>query len=183
VPDEELDGLPMGEPEPSPNPIPPVIDPGLSGGDEPSVDPSLPGNGGAWALQLRRAVELYVRYAALDESDMITLADLYEAWAPGVEYMAFYVIKHGVDINGRTALYSVAQAHTSAQNLPPGDAPELYTRIGVSPGGAPIWVQPLGAGDAYAQGNTVAHNNETWVSDINANVWEPGVDGWTQQNE
>lgn len=49
----------------------------------------------------------------------------------------------------------------------------------------PEWVQPTGAHDAYAKGSQVTHNGEKYVSQINANVWEPGVFGseslWTKQ--
>lgn len=43
------------------------------------------------------------------------------------------------------------------------------------------WVQPTGAHDAYALGAIVTHSGQTWVSDYAANVWEPGVFGWTAQ--
>ena len=42
----------------------------------------------------------------------------------------------------------------------------------------PAWVQPTGAGDAYALGAQVTHNGQTWTSTIANNVWEPGVFGW-----
>jgi len=42
------------------------------------------------------------------------------------------------------------------------------------------WVQPTGAQDAYNVGDHVTHNGHTWVSDAAANVWEPGVYGWSQ---
>ena len=44
----------------------------------------------------------------------------------------------------------------------------------------PEWVQPTGAHDAYAQGAKVSHNGKKWTNDIAANVWEPGVYGWTE---
>ena len=44
----------------------------------------------------------------------------------------------------------------------------------------PAWVQPTGAHDAYAQGAKVSHNGKKWTSDISANVYEPGVYGWTE---
>lgn len=44
----------------------------------------------------------------------------------------------------------------------------------------PEWVQPTGAHDAYAQGAKVRHNGKKWTSDISANVYEPGVYGWTE---
>lgn len=44
----------------------------------------------------------------------------------------------------------------------------------------PEWVQPTGAHDAYEQGAKVSHNGKKWTSDVSANVWEPGVYGWTE---
>lgn len=44
----------------------------------------------------------------------------------------------------------------------------------------PDWVQPSGAGDAYALGAQVRHNNKNWESTVPSNVWEPGVYGWTE---
>lgn len=43
----------------------------------------------------------------------------------------------------------------------------------------PAWVQPGGAGDAYALGAIVTHDGQTWVSGYANNVWEPGVFGWS----
>jgi hypothetical protein len=40
------------------------------------------------------------------------------------------------------------------------------------------WVPPEGAHDAYQTGDIVTHDNETWISTIDDNVWEPGVTGW-----
>lgn len=45
------------------------------------------------------------------------------------------------------------------------------------------WAQPRGAHDAYAEGAVVTHGGKTWVSLIDANVWEPGVSGWREQTE
>jgi hypothetical protein len=44
--------------------------------------------------------------------------------------------------------------------------------------GYPAWIQPTGAGDAYALGARVSHNGQNWESTVPANVWEPGVYGW-----
>lgn len=43
----------------------------------------------------------------------------------------------------------------------------------------PEWVQPAGAHDAYVKDSVVMHNGKKWKSDIDGNVWEPGVYGWT----
>lgn len=45
----------------------------------------------------------------------------------------------------------------------------------------PIWVQPTGAHDAYPRSFVVTHKGLTWMNTgSDANVWEPGVFGWTQ---
>lgn len=48
---------------------------------------------------------------------------------------------------------------------------------------APLaWVQPVGAVDAYKLGAKVTHKSQTWLNTgSDANVWEPGVFGWTVQ--
>lgn len=54
--------------------------------------------------------------------------------------------------------------------LTPPDAAPVY----------PAWVQPLGEGDAYTLDAFVTHAGQTWKNTgSNANVWEPGVFGWT----
>ena len=46
----------------------------------------------------------------------------------------------------------------------------------------PNWVQPVGAHDAYLLGAKVTHNGQRWINTgSNANVWAPGVFGWTVQ--
>ncbi len=51
------------------------------------------------------------------------------------------------------------------------------------PGGEtyPEWVQPTGAHDAYSKGAKVSHDSKHWTSDIDGNVWKPGVYGWTEE--
>ena len=44
------------------------------------------------------------------------------------------------------------------------------------------WVQPTGEQDAYRLGAIVRHKGQIWVNTgSDANVWEPGVFGWTLQ--
>lgn len=38
---------------------------------------------------------------------------------------------------------------------------------------------PNDSTDAYNRGDKVRHNDAVWVSDVDGNVWEPGVYGWT----
>ncbi len=45
--------------------------------------------------------------------------------------------------------------------------------------GPAAWAQPTGAHDAYGLGDRVTHGGHLWESSAAANVWEPGVYGWT----
>lgn len=57
--------------------------------------------------------------------------------------------------------------------------PALWTEV-AKPGEIPVWRQPTGAQDAYNTGDKVRHDGSVWTSDIDANVWEPGVYGWSE---
>ena len=76
-------------------------------------------------------------------------------------------------------LYRVLQDHTAQADWTPDAAPSLFVRV-AAPGTIPEWVQPLGSEDAYRKGDRVRHTEKIWTSDIDANVWEPGVYGWTE---
>lgn len=78
-------------------------------------------------------------------------------------------------------LYIVLQSHTSQADWPPEITPALYRKIHGEPSTIPEWVQPTGAHDAYAKGDNVMHNGSQWESNIDANVWEPGVYGWDRK--
>lgn len=41
-------------------------------------------------------------------------------------------------------------------------------------------IRLTGAHDAYNEGDKVSHNGKHWISDINANVYEPGVYGCSE---
>ena len=47
----------------------------------------------------------------------------------------------------------------------------------------PEWSQPVGAHDAYSKDAKVSHNGKHWISNVDSNVWEPGVYGWTEATE
>ena len=80
-------------------------------------------------------------------------------------------------------LYRCVQAHTSQATWTPEDAPSLWTRIADPAQEWPEWIQPTGAHNAYAKGAKVSHNGKRWISDVDANTWEPGVYGWTEYIE
>ncbi|MEG1191885.1 MAG: hypothetical protein RSG50_01530 [Clostridia bacterium] len=132
------------------------------------------------AEAIRRALEMFVE-TLTDDDDRLEIADIYPEYRVRVAYKPGQVIRWGEDDSGDARLYSVLQAHTSAAEWPPDTAVSLYKRIGITLGGVLIWVQPLGATDAYQIGDVVMHGGKQWESTTAGNVWEPGVYGWKEK--
>lgn len=133
------------------------------------------------AEQMRKALQMFA--ASLGEDDALMIASVYPDWdGNNRPYKTGAWVKYGEDAMGDARLYQVLQDHTSQPQWTPDTATSLYKRVGVSADGTPKWVQPVGATDAYNKGDVVEHNGAKWVSDIDANVWEPGVYGWTKQS-
>lgn len=131
---------------------------------------------GAARVAARRTVAADADAMTVDE--LAACVPLFDAWDGG---SVAYAVDDIVAYDG--ALYRCAQAHTSQAGWTPDATRALWTPMGVSaddPEAVPEWVQPTGAHDAYAKGSHVMHNGTEWVSDLDANVWEPGVSGWTQ---
>lgn len=134
------------------------------------------------AAELRRAVQLFLaRMDVETESEqMLEVASAFPVWKTGVAYKVKDVFRYGENIVGDAQLYQVLQDHTSSEEWAPDIATSLYKAIGITEDGAPEWVQPLGATDAYNTGDRVWHNGTVWESTVDANTWEPGVYGWTE---
>ena len=131
---------------------------------------------GAARVAARRTVAADADAMTADE--LADCVPLFDAWDGG---SVAYAVGDIVAYSG--ALYRCAQAHTSQAGWTPDATRALWTPMGVTeddPEAVPEWVQPTGAHDAYAKGSHVMHNGTEWVSDLDANVWEPGVSGWTQ---
>lgn len=98
------------------------------------------------------------------------------------EYYNPWVAGEAVSVGDRRAynslVYEVIQAHTTQTDWTPDEAPALWKRVYTEEW--PEWVQPAGGHDAYAKGAKVMHKSDKWTSDVDNNVWEPGVYGWTK---
>lgn len=132
------------------------------------------------AQQMNRFFQIMANQMNLDDETAMEIADLYEPWEVGKAYTEGTIVKYGVNADNETQLYTVIQAHTSQASWTPDTAVSLFKAVGFTDSGVPVWTQPLGASDAYMKGDTVSHNDKTWTSDIDNNVWEPGVYGWTE---
>lgn len=104
-------------------------------------------------------------------------ADLFAPWAYPVAYTAGQLRRH----NGK--LYRCVQAHTSQADWTPDTAASLWSVAADPAEEWPAWSQPVGAHDAYAKGAKVSHNGKHWTSNVDSNVWQPGVYGWTEYTE
>ncbi len=110
----------------------------------------------------------------LDDAAVLEHPQLFAEWNSTVRY------KKGDICAFRQSLYRCSQDHTSQQDWTPEVAPSLWIRIGGCGEEWPTWAQPIGAHDAYAYGDQVRHMERHWTSDIDDNVWEPGVYGWSE---
>lgn len=114
-----------------------------------------------------------LRESATDEQ-ALSVPALYPAWRAGIEYQVGGRVLHG------GVLYKVLQAHTSQDTWTPDVSTSLFAKVLIPDETVvPEWEQP-GSTNPYSAGNKVAHNGKTWVSDVDNNVWEPGVYGWTE---
>jgi hypothetical protein len=96
-------------------------------------------------------------------------------WAAGVAYVLNEVIAY------QGQAYAVIQAHNSQSDWTPDIAASLFKRY-IAPGQVTAWRQPQGAHDAYPVGARVTDGGKTWTNTIPANVWQPGVTGWTDES-
>ena len=132
----------------------------------------------AYAEQFRKAVQYFA--TTLPEEKALVVSSIFDEWAVNVKYVTGDWVAYGVNAVGDPQLYQVLQDHTSAAEWTPDTATSLYKAVGIDPSGIPLWVQPLGATDAYNIGDIVMHNGKKWKSSIDNNVWEPGVYGWEE---
>ena len=119
----------------------------------------------------------FVTLAEVGSIDAVTASEhteLFSPWAYPVAYKTGNIRAHG----GK--LYRCLQDHTSQETWTPDAAPSLWVGISDPAEEWPAWSQPVGSTDAYAKGAKVQHNGKHWTSDVDNNVWEPGVYGWTE---
>lgn len=124
------------------------------------------------ARQLRTQVETMTD--SLEDEDALKVVELFPKWAENEAY----VIGDRVRYEG--ILYKCLIAHTSQSDWIPSDAISLWAKVLIpDPEIIPEWEQPDST-NPYMKGDKVKHLERTWVSDIDNNVWEPSVYGWSE---
>lgn len=115
---------------------------------------------------------------SIDDTTAMEHADLFAEWVNLASYTTGQIRRYS---DGK--LYKCLQDHTAQADWTPDAATSLWVAIADPSEEWPAWSQPVGAHDAYATGAKVSHNEKKWTSDVDGNVWEPGVYGWTEYTE
>ena len=116
--------------------------------------------------------------AMLTDEQALIVSAIYLPWS---DERVNYALNDRVLYN--KVLYKCITAHTSQATWTPTDAPSLWTKVLIpTPSVIPEWEQPSST-NPYSKGDKVKHNGKIWISDIDNNVWEPGVYGWTEVTE
>ena len=125
--------------------------------------------------QARQMRQIIVQESAnLEDKTAMNVPYFFPAWKERVEY------KTGDRRRYQTTLYKCILAHTSQADWTPDVAVSLWVRVDEPGEEWPEWIQPVGAQDAYAKDAKASHNSKHWISNIDNNVWEPGVYGWDE---
>lgn len=130
----------------------------------------------ARAKALRAQIESNA--TVMPDEEAVQFVELFPNWSPnGVSYTADTRVRY----NG--VLYRVLQDHVSQEVWTPTAAASLFAKVLIPDDNViPEWEQPDST-NPYMAGDTVTHNGKTWTSDVDNNVWEPGVYGWTEVTE
>ena len=125
----------------------------------------------------RLLIRQQINTLEVDDNTALRMREFYPEWAAGVDYATGYKVQRG----GR--LWRCLQAHTSQTGWEPENAPSLWAKVLIPDETiVPEWEQPDST-NPYSAGDKVNHNGKTWVSDVDNNVWEPGVYGWSEVSE
>lgn len=127
-------------------------------------------------IELARKLRPIIEQAAqsLPDETALNAVALFPKWDSATTYYS------GQRVRCNGTLYSCLQAHTAQEDWAPEAAPSLWAKVLIpDPDTIPEWEQPDST-NPYMTGDQVTHNGKTWVSDIDNNVWEPGVYGWTE---
>ena len=112
------------------------------------------------------------------EQEVIATIAMLESPTDGTQWLPEKRIwlGQGTIVNSSGQNFYVIQGHFTQADWAPHDTPALFMLMQED---YAEWVQPQGTHDAYMQGDKVSFGGQMWVSDINNNVWQPGVHGWS----
>lgn len=134
------------------------------------------------AIALRPIIEQAMETGELTPEQMEQATNLFPFWdGNGVEYYAGDPDHKQSIVQHNELLWKCISPHKSQPDWAPGIAVSLWSRTSDPAEEWPEWIQPTGAHDAYEKGAKVSHNGKHWISEYDANVYEPGIFGWKEQ--
>lgn len=130
--------------------------------------------------QIGRALQMFAQ--SLTSEQALEVATIFPKYIIGKTYKAGEIFSYGVNGVGDPQLYKVVSEHTSQEDWKPDASPSLYTPIGLTDKGYPIWSKPSGAHDAYNVGDVVEYFGKLYKSLIDGNVYAPDEypSGWEE---
>ena len=122
----------------------------------------------------RMLIAQQINALTVDDNTALRMMEFYPAWEVGTDYAAGFKVQYG----GK--LYKCLQDHAAKADWTPDAAPSLWAKVLIPDKTViPAWEQPDST-NPYSKGDRVIHNGVTWVSDVDNNVWTPGVYGWSE---
>ena len=115
-----------------------------------------------------------INAAGNTDAQALDVSALYADWETLEEG---YYLTVGDRVTYRDVLYNVITAHNVQSTWNPVDSPSLFAKALIpDPEVIPEWEQPDST-NPYSKGDRVTHNEKTWESLVDNNVWEPGALG------
>lgn len=121
--------------------------------------------------QFGKALQMFCQ--SLSDEEAMEVATVFPRYEVGKTYKTDELFTFGKNEVGDPQLYRVVQAHTSQEDWMPNITPALYTPIGLTEEGYPVWSKPTGGHDAYNMGDVVDYNGILYESLIDGNAYSP----------
>ena len=123
---------------------------------------------------VRLTIAKTINTIAIEDKTALRMVEYYPA-----PEAASYAAGDRIQYNGK--LYKCLQAHTAQADWNPVDAPSLWAEVLAGQDGMAIgeWVQPDST-NPYMLGDKVNYNGKIYESEVDNNVWAPGVYGWVE---
>ena len=115
-----------------------------------------------------------VANSVTDDAIALEIQEFYDEWQVGIAYVDGQYVRY------EDVLYKVLMVHTSQEVWVPSESPSLFARVLVDPNGAILdWVQPDST-NPYMKGDKVKFDGKVYESEVDNNVWAPGIYGWKE---
>ena len=123
---------------------------------------------------IKMTIAKTINSIAVEDETALRMVEYYPA-----PEAASYAAGDRIQYNGK--LYKCLQVHTAQADWNPIDAPSLWAEVLAGQDGTEIgeWRQPDST-NPYMRGDRVSYNGKTYESEVDNNVWAPGVYGWVE---